>query len=139
MTLAIAAVCSDGVVIVENRALRRMDTFELLRYDEKLRGVIRNVIFGYEGSENMYDIFVKCVASDLVMLRDDKVQKYTSINMIPKFCKIMGALRSITSSIRLKILVARQFPEDGKSDLNLLLENGEYMSIQTWKLLEMVE
>jgi hypothetical protein len=56
MTLAIAAVCSDGVVIVENRALTRMDTFELLRYDEKLRGVIRNVIFGYEGRENMLNV-----------------------------------------------------------------------------------
>jgi hypothetical protein len=43
MTLALAAVCTDGVVIVEDRVLIRMDTYEVLKHDEKLRGVIRNV------------------------------------------------------------------------------------------------
>ncbi|MGC2570365.1 MAG: hypothetical protein WA364_02555 [Candidatus Nitrosopolaris sp.] len=42
-----------GVVIVEDRALIRMDTFELLNHDEKLREVIRNVIFGYAGAKNL--------------------------------------------------------------------------------------
>ena len=133
MTLALAAVCSDGVVIVEDTALTRMDTFELLRHDDKLRGVIRNVIFGYEGQDNLYDIFVKCVVGELVMLRDDVAQRYTTTNMISKFRDIISTLRSITYSFRLSIFVARQFPGNGKSDLNLLLENGQTKLIQTWE------
>jgi hypothetical protein len=133
MTLALAAVCTDGVVIVEDTALTRMDTFELLGHDEKLRGVIRNVIFGYEGQKEVYDIFVKCVVGEVVMLRDDVVQHYTIENMISKFSNIVCTIRSITPSFRLSILVARQFPGDGKSDLNLLLENGEIKLIQIWE------
>jgi hypothetical protein len=133
MTLALAAVCTDGVVIVEDTALTRMDTFELLGHVEKLRGVITNVIFGYEGQKDLYEIFVKCVIGEVVMLRDDVVQKYTIDNMIAKFSDIVCTLGRITRSFRLSILVARQFPGDGKSDLNLLLENGETKLIQTWE------
>jgi 20S proteasome alpha/beta subunit len=98
MTLALAAVCTDGVVILEDKALTRMDTFELLGHDEKLRGVIRNVIFGYAGSENMYDIFIKYVVGELVMLRDDQEQQYTPVNMLSKFCSIINRLRSISTA-----------------------------------------
>lgn len=132
MTLALAAVCIDGVVIIEDTALTRMDTFELLGHDDKLRGVIRNVIFGYSGSEMMYDIFIKYIVGELVMLRDD-VQHYTSINMISKFSRIMNLLRDINRSLILKILVARQFRGDGNSDLSMLSENGVVDSISTWK------
>jgi len=70
LTLDLAAVCGDGVVIIIDTALTRTDTIELIGHDEKLHGVIRNVIFGYSGSEDMYDIFVKYVIGELVMLRD---------------------------------------------------------------------
>jgi len=130
--LSFAAVCTDGVVIIEDTALTRMDTFELIRHDEKLRGVIRNVIFGYSGSENMYDIFVKYVVGELVMLRDD-VQHYNSVNMISKFSRIMNLLRGINSSFNLKILIARQFPGNWNSDVFILQENGVADSISTWR------
>lgn len=133
MTLALGAVCSEGVVIVEDKALTRMDNFELLKYDEKLRGVIRNVIFGYEGNETMHDIFVKYVVGDLVMLRDDQKDMYTRTNILLKFCKVMDKLRNINGNIRLKILVARQFPQAGKSDLNVISEKGESTIIESWK------
>jgi hypothetical protein len=83
--------------------------------------------------ENLYDIFVKCVVGELVMLRDDQVQKYTRINMLSKFRSIIDNLRGLSSSLLLKILVARQFPQDGKSDLHLLLETGKAVPVQTWK------
>ena len=45
----------------------------------------------------------------------------------------MNLLRSINSSFTLKILIARQFPGNGNSDLFMLPENGVVDSIATWK------
>lgn len=79
------------------------------------------------------DIFVKCVVGELVMMRDDQVHKYTTINMLSKFCSIIDTLRCLNSSLLLRILVARQFPQDGNSDLHLLLETGKAVPVEIWK------
>jgi hypothetical protein len=36
-----------------------------ISYDEKLRGVILNIIFGYSGQVKMYDLFVKYLVAYL--------------------------------------------------------------------------
>jgi hypothetical protein len=58
---------------------------------------------------------------------------YTRANMLLKFCKAFDKLRSINGSIRLKILIGRQFPPDGKSDLNVISESSESILIESWK------
>ncbi len=47
MTLVLASRCVDGIVVIANRAITDLRTLEILKYDNKLSGVIRNVIFGY--------------------------------------------------------------------------------------------
>ena len=73
MTLVLASRCVDGVIVFAYRAITDLRTLEILKYDNQLLfGVIRNVIFGYAGSEDIYQIFVRNVVGDLVTLRDDQ-------------------------------------------------------------------
>jgi 20S proteasome alpha/beta subunit len=132
MTLVLASSCVDGVVVVADRAFMDLHTLETIKYDEKLSGVIRNVIFGYAGSVDIYHIFVRYVVGDLVMLRDDPA-RYTYQNMIPKFGMIMDKIRKSTNPFLLDVIVARQFPKNGKSDLFLVKANGSQHHISGWK------
>jgi hypothetical protein len=94
MTLVLASRCVDGAIVIAGRAITDLRTLEI-KYDNKLlSGVIRNVIFGYAGSEDIYQIFVGYVVGDLVILRDDQ-ERYTYQNMMQKFCMIMNLLRRI--------------------------------------------
>lgn len=86
----------------------------------------------YAGNEDMYNIFVKYVVGDVVMLRDDQ-DRYTKDNMISKFGKIMALLKTNSKSLLLQILVARQFPRNVESDLHIIPWSGEFSQIGTWK------
>jgi hypothetical protein len=83
MTLALGACCDDGVVIVEDKVIYKPLTMEKdkISYAEKLRGVILNIIFGYSGEVKMYDLFVRYLVGDVVILRDEQ-EAYTTQNMI---------------------------------------------------------
>jgi hypothetical protein len=53
MTLVLASRCVDGAIVIAGRAITDLRTLEI-KYDNKLlSGVIRNVIFGYAGSEDI--------------------------------------------------------------------------------------
>jgi 20S proteasome alpha/beta subunit len=133
MTLVLASQCIDGVIIVADRKITALGTLRFLRYDEKLKGVIRNVIFGYAGSEGGYQIFVRYVVGDLVILRDD-LEHYTYQNMIQKLCKIMDLIREFRRNpFLLDVVVARQFPMNGPSDLFLVRMDGNHQQISKWK------
>ena len=90
MTLALGACCVDGVVIVEDKVIYRPFAMEKdkISYD----GVILNVIFGYSGEVKMYDLFVKCLVGDIIILRDEP-EAYTRQNMIEKLCNVMNMLQ----------------------------------------------
>ncbi|HEU4446001.1 MAG TPA: hypothetical protein VFR94_15125 [Nitrososphaeraceae archaeon] len=59
MTLVLASRCVDGAVVIADTRITDLKTLEPLRDDMKLKGVIRNVIFGYTGSVDSYQIFEK--------------------------------------------------------------------------------
>jgi 20S proteasome alpha/beta subunit len=55
LTLIVGAPCTDGIVTVgDSKITDTMGT--LLRYEAKLAGVLRNVIFGYAGRVDMYKV-----------------------------------------------------------------------------------
>ena len=128
MTLILGARCTDGVVISGDTKIVDLATRDLIRYSTKLFGVLRNVIFGYAGSEDMFYIFLRCVIGDLIILRDAP-DNYTHDNLFQKLSNIMHILMKIRKyqDFALQIMVARQFPNNGQSDLYLLnsLDNYE--------------
>jgi 20S proteasome alpha/beta subunit len=134
MTLALGACCADGVVIVEDKVIYRPLAMEKdkISYDEKIRGVILNVIFGYSGEVKMYDLFVKYLVGDIVILRD-KPEAYTRQNMIEKLCNVMSTLQENYRPFLLTIMTARQFPRNGRSDLHLIKSTGKQESIKQWR------
>jgi hypothetical protein len=83
MTLVLASCCVDGVVLIADRKFTVQGTLTFIKYGVKLSGVLRNVIFGYSGSEVGYGIFVRYAVGDLIILRDDP-DHYTDQNMIQK-------------------------------------------------------
>jgi len=136
MTLALSSCCSDGVAIIEDTRIYKPFAMEKdkISYSEKLRGVILNVIFGYSGVVGMYDLFVRYVVGDLVILRDDP-DKYTNENMILKFCGIMDKFRELHKPFDLQIIVGRQFPKHAASDLYLINSSGDHEPIPQWNLI----
>jgi 20S proteasome alpha/beta subunit len=65
MTLVLGASCVDGVVIVADRKITDLITKNLVGYDEKIYGVLRNVIFAYEGAVDKFQVFLRYVAGIL--------------------------------------------------------------------------
>lgn len=133
MTLALGACCDDGVVIIEDKVIYKPLAMEKdkISYDEKLRGVILNIIFGYSGQVKMYDLFVKYLVGDVVILRDEQ-EAYTSQNMIQKLCDIMNNFKENYQPFDLTLMVARQFPRNGRSDLHLVQSTGVQERINHW-------
>lgn len=138
MTLDLGAGCIDGVVIVADRKITDLITRQLVKYDEKVYGVLRNVIFAYEGSEDMFSVFLRYLVGDVVMLRDDQ-EKYTSDNLLQKLSNIMTVLRNIrdprSRDFLLSIMVAREFPVGVKSDLNIVKSNGNCEFVNEWQVI----
>ena len=113
---------------------RLLALWELLRYELKLAGVLRNVIFGYAGIVDMYKVFERYIAGDVVILRDS-ADKYTSVNLIEKISAAMLVLFEARSRqfYKLRIMVGRQFPNNGKSDLHVVDSLGRIETINSWK------
>jgi 20S proteasome alpha/beta subunit len=133
LTLIVGATCTDGTVIVGDTKLT--DTMgTLLRYEPKLAGVLRNVIFGYAGAVDMYKIFERYIAGDVIILRDSP-DKYTSDNLVKKTADAMHVLLVARSRqfFELRVMVGRQFPNNGKSDLHLVDSKGRIEPIKSWK------
>jgi 20S proteasome alpha/beta subunit len=106
----------------------------VLRYEPKLPGVLRNVIFGYAGSVNMYKVFERYIIGDLMILRDSS-DKYTDDNLVNKIVDAMCVLKESRSGqyFDLRVMIGRQFPNDGKSDLHVVNSEGRIDHISNWK------
>jgi hypothetical protein len=126
MTLVLGARCTDGVVIMTDMKITSMATGtpEFLRYEPKISGVFTNIIFGYAGDVDTYEVFVNYAVGDLVRKRDDPNDVYNSNNFIQKLTENMVKLRTILARngrpLSLRVLVGRQFPEIMPSDLHLV-------------------
>lgn len=59
MRLILGAHCTDGVVLISEGKITDLATRDLLRYDGKVFGVLRQ--FGYEGAEVIFRVFLRYV------------------------------------------------------------------------------
>jgi len=111
--------------VVEDKVIYKPLAMEKdkISYAEKLRGVILNIIFRYSGEVKMYDLFVRYLVGDVVILRDEQ-EAYTTQNMIQKLCDIMNNFKENYQPFLLTVMVARQFPRNGRSDLYLIKSTG---------------
>lgn len=136
MTLILGARCTDGVVISGDRKIVNLATRDLIGYNTKLFGVLRNVIFGYAGSEDMFHVFLRYIVGDLVISRDDP-EGYTNNNLFQKLSNTMHILKEIRNrqDFVLEIMVARQFPNYGQSDLYVLNSLGNYDRVTKWRVI----
>jgi 20S proteasome alpha/beta subunit len=133
MTLVLGAPCKDGVAIIADKKIVDLATKQFLKYDLKIRAPIRNVIFGYSGSTDMFEVFHRYVVGDLMILRDDQA-KYTQENLLQKFGSIMHILRKIRNNMdfALDVIVGRIFPGNIPSDLHVINSRGYSKSIAKW-------
>jgi 20S proteasome alpha/beta subunit len=78
----------------------------------------------------MYKVFERYVAGDYIICRD-LPEKYTSENILQKIASTMSALLEARSnqSFDLTVLVGRQFPNNGKSDLHVVDFRGKIYQI----------
>jgi 20S proteasome alpha/beta subunit len=132
LTLILGARCIDGVVIVgDSKITDVMGT--LLRYEPKYAGALRNVLFGYSGVVHMFQVFERYVVGDVVILRDSK-DKYTPENLLEKISDAMHVLFEARSNqyFDLRVMVGRQFPKDGNSDLHIVDSCGNIDQVRSW-------
>lgn len=134
MTLVLGARCRDGVAMIADRKIVALGTGQFLRYEMKIYAPIRNVIFGYDGSTDMFDVFHKYVVGDLVILRDDPVSKYKPDNLFEKFCNTINILNRIRANqyFTLDIMVGRIFAGNIRSDLHVINCRGDCKVITGW-------
>jgi hypothetical protein len=98
-TLILGARCNDGIAIVTDMKITSLATGtpEFLRYESKISGVFINIIFGYAGDVDMYEVYLNyafgvCVS---VRKRDDPNDVYTIDNFIQKLHENTIKLRNI--------------------------------------------
>jgi hypothetical protein len=129
MTLVLGGRCNDGVVIVTDMKITSLATGtpKFLRYESKISGVFTNIIFGYAGDVETYEVYLNYAVGDSVRKRDDPIETYTNDNFIQKLHGNMVKLRNVLVQggkiLLLRILVGRQFPGNGKSDLHTVTSN----------------
>jgi 20S proteasome alpha/beta subunit len=141
MTLVLGGRCKDGVVIVTDMKIISMASGSpvFVEYKYKISGVFVNIIFGYAGDVDTYDVYLNYAIGDAVRKRDDPTQVYTNDNFIQKFCDNMTKIRRILArnqrALLLRVMVGRQFPAKGKSDLYKVNSNGEQNLVTTYSIL----
>jgi 20S proteasome alpha/beta subunit len=129
MTLILGARCSDGVVIMTDMKITSLvtGTPQFLRYESKISGVFTNIIFGYAGDVETYEIYLNYGVGDVVRKRDDPNDVYTNDNFIHKLHENMVKLRRVLARnnkpLFLRILVGRQFPRNKRSELHKVSSN----------------
>ena len=74
LTAVIGAKCSDGIVLIADRKLTKKNGSVI--YKEKIFGDLKNVLIGYTGDAEMFDIFRRYTVGD-VMINRDRLERYT--------------------------------------------------------------
>lgn len=141
MTLVLGGRCKDGVVIVTDMKITSLATGSpaFLKYDTKISGVFMNIIFGYAGDVNTYDVYLNYAIGDAVRKKDDPNDAYRNDNFIQRLCDNMTKIRKILArnqrDLLLRIMVGRQFPGKGKSDLHKVNSSGDQNLVTTYAIL----
>jgi 20S proteasome alpha/beta subunit len=141
MILVLGGHCRDGVVIVTDMKITSLasGTPVFLKYDTKISGVFMNIIFGYAGDVDTYDVYLNYAIGDAVRKRDDPNDAFTNDNFIQRLCENMTKIRKILArnqrDLLLRIMVGRQFPGKGKSDLHKVNSNGDQNLVTTYAIL----
>ncbi|HMH10325.1 MAG TPA: hypothetical protein VK553_06415 [Candidatus Nitrosopolaris rasttigaisensis] len=106
----------------------------LLHYEPKYAGALRNVLFGYSGVVHMFKFFERYVVGDVVILRDSD-DKYTPENLLEKISDAMHVLLKARSNqyFDLRLMIGRQFPNDGNSDLHIVDSCGNIDPVRSWE------
>ena len=84
MILVLGARCTDGVAMVADRKIVDLATKQLLKYNIKIHAPIRNVIFAYGGSADMFNVFHRYVVGDIMILRYNKRDQYNQENLFQR-------------------------------------------------------
>jgi 20S proteasome alpha/beta subunit len=132
LTLIVGARCADGAVIAgDTKIISIMRTH--IGYEPKIAGVFFNLIFGYAGQVDMY-ILERYLIGDAIILRDSSY-RYTQDNLLKKIAEAMLILFEARSRqfFELRVMIGRQFPNNGKSDLHLVDSKGRIEPINGWK------
>jgi hypothetical protein len=86
-----------------------------------------------------YDIYLNYAIGDAVRKRDDMTQAYTNDNFVQKLCDNMTKIRRILArnqrDLLLRVMVGRQLPGEGKSDLYKVNSNGDQDRVTTHAIL----
>jgi len=79
-------------------------------------------------------ICIRYIAGDVVILRDSP-DKYTFDNLVKKIAGAMLVLFEARSRqfFELRVMIGRQFPNNGKSDLHVVDSLGRIESINDWR------
>jgi 20S proteasome alpha/beta subunit len=97
MTLVLGGRCRDGVVIVTDMKITSLASGSpvFLKYETKISGVFSNIIFGYAGDVDTYEVYLNYAIGDAVRKRDDPIDAYTNDNFIQKLGDNMAKIQRI--------------------------------------------
>jgi hypothetical protein len=91
------------------------------------------------GDVDAYNIYLNYAIGDAVRKRDDPSEAYTKDNFIQKLSDNMVKIRGILSSnyrdLLLRVIVGRQFPGNGKSDLYTINPSGRQGIVTNYAIL----
>jgi len=141
MTLVLGGRCRDGVVIVTDMKISSWayGSPVFLKYEPKISGVFLNIIFGYAGDVDTYEVYLNYAIGDAVRKRDDPSDAYTNDNFIQKLgdnmAKILRIIARNQRDLLLHIMIGKQFPGKGKSDLYKVSSNGDQSLVTTYAIL----
>jgi 20S proteasome alpha/beta subunit len=135
MTLILGAKCVDGVTIIADTKMTGTEgTF--FGHENKIFGELRNVIFGYAGSQDIMNVFRRYLVGDVIILRDSS-EKYTDENLDSKMKEIMLTLKRcrLGQYYGLRLMVACLLPYQKPSDLYVVDSdsNIDHHDVPPWK------
>jgi len=102
MTVVIGAKCSDGIVLIADRKLTGKNGE--VRYCEKVVGDLAHVLIGYTGDAQMFDIFRRYTAGDLIIERDG-AKRYDLDNLLSKVSNSIRMFNKLVDCKPFKVLM----------------------------------
>jgi 20S proteasome alpha/beta subunit len=111
MTLIVGAKCTDGVVLVADKKIIKINEIDSIsfEYKRKLHGELRHVIFGLSGSTETFEFFVDEI-KERVNQGDVKLRNVT--NVISDKVLEINKKRDFNRKLFFNLLVAVQYPNN---------------------------
>lgn len=119
LTVVIGARCSDGIALITDAKLTKIVGASTLKrkYGRKLFGDLAHLLFGYAGSEEVFDFFRKYIIGDIELNRDTS-ECYTIDNIITKIARVVEVInRRLGNSLigdQFAIVIAQHRGENSK-------------------------